>query len=155
MAKSSKPQAIWVRVGMRIHPDNDIADDMLRSLPDGGHFVGSFRNVRSIRQLRLWWGLMNILVEHNIFPIKEAASHAVKIAAGHVDLVVFPDSGEVHMIPKSIAFESLPQHEFNVIFKAAIDAICGRWMRGTDSDELQREVWRALDGPGAIGERIR
>ncbi len=154
MSKKDAPQAIWTRAGMTIRPVNDIAEAMLRSRKSGEDFIGTFRNPRSLKQLRLWWGLMNILVEHNIFALPEAASRAVKIATGHCDELIMPDTGQVFLVPQSIAFESLAQDKFNPIMAAAIEVICQRWIP-TDATTLRREVFKALDPPGAQGERIK
>jgi hypothetical protein len=155
MSRTDTPQAIWARDGLTIRPANDVASAMLLSIKDGNQFIGKFRGVRSIKQLRLWWGLMAILVDHDIFPLQEAASRAVKIACGFTEFTILPDTGEVYYSPKSIAFESLKQHEFNEVMRAAINVICRRWLEGVNSDDLRKEVWRALDPPGAQGERIR
>lgn len=154
MSKTDSPQAIWTRAGMTIRPVNDVAEAMLRSKKSGEEFTATFRSKRSFRQLRLWWGLMNILVDHDIFAMPEAASRAVKIACGHCDELIMPDTGQVFLVPRSIAFESLAQHEFNPIMKAAIDKICERWIP-TDATTLWDEVCAALDPPDAIGKRVR
>ena len=144
--------AIWARKGMSIVPMNDAAVEMLRVFPSGELFTGRFTRKRSLRQLRLWWGLMGILVEHNVFPMKEAASNAVKVAIGHVDTFIMPGSGQTVFMPRTIAFESLAQDKFNPIFQAALDAICERWIK-TGSAALRREVYAAIDGPARIGDR--
>ena len=125
----------------------------MRSLPPGKEVLVSVRTVRSIRQLRLYWALMNLLVEFNLFPSREAASDTVKIASGHVDMRVMPVTGEVHMIPKSISFESLPQAEFNEIFETMLNVICERWLTGTAPAELRREAYAMMDGPQRVGDR--
>lgn len=135
-------------------PANEAADAMLRSLKDGADYLGKFKGARSLRQLRLYWGLMRVLVDHQIFPIEDAASDAVKIGCGHVETRVMPDTGEVFLVPKSIAFESLAQAEFNEVFEAALNLICERWLVGTDREELREQVWAIIDGPAAIGKRI-
>lgn len=138
---------------MSIVPMNDAALDMLRGFSSGDLFTGSFHRKRSLRQLRLWWGLMSILVDHQIFPTKEAASDAVKVSCGHVDTLILPGSGQAFFVPRSIAFESLAQAKFNPIFQAALDQICARWIK-TGSKDLRREVYAAIDGPARIGERV-
>lgn len=144
---------IWTRHGMSIKPMNDAALEMLRGFPSGELFTGSFHRKRSLKQLRLWFGLMQILVDHQIFPTKESASDAVKVAAGHVDMMILPGSGQTVFIPRSIAFESLSQDRFNPIFQAALDQICARWLPGAPA-ALKREVYAAIDGPARLGDRV-
>lgn len=150
-----KPLAVWRKQGHAMIPANDVARAMLASLKEGGDYVGTFRGARSLKQLRLWWGLMNILVDYGLFPIPDAASDAVKIGCGYVTIFILPDTGEAYFHVRSIAFQSLPQHEFNVLFQAALDLIVKRWLVGTDADDLRREVFKAISPPGALGERIR
>jgi hypothetical protein len=147
--------AVWMRHGMVIRPTSEEADAMLRSFKSGDQFIGRFRKARSIKQNRLWWGLMRILVDHGVFPLIEAASDATKIACGHVEIRVIPDTGEVHMVPRSIAFESLSQADFNPIMEAGLDVVCSRWIKGVEKEALRREIFAAIDGPARIGERTR
>lgn len=144
---------VWCRHGVSIVPKNDAAMAMLRGFAPGELFTGRFARKRSLKQLRLWFGLMGILVEHQIFPTKESASDAVKLACGHVETLVLPGSGQTFFLPRSIAFESLKQSEFNPIFQAALDQICARWLPGAPA-ALRREVYNAIDGPARIGDRV-
>ena len=145
--------ALWKRHGLSIVPMNDSAMAMLRGFPPGEIFMGKFHRKRSLKQNRLWWGLMTILVEHQIFPTKESASDAVKLACGHVETLVMPGSGQAFFLPRSIAFESLAQDKFNPIFQAALDQICARWLPGAPA-ALKREVYTAIDGPARVGDRV-
>lgn len=135
---------------------NEEAEAMLRGFKSGELFTGRFVRKRSLKQLRLWWGLMAILRDHGVFPTKESASDATKVACGHCDTMILPGSGQAIFVPRSIAFESLAQSVFNPIFAAALDVICQRWIP-TDAETLRRRVFEAIDGPGkaALGERVR
>lgn len=152
MSKAS-PKAIWHRRGLVMVPANDDAFSMIASLQDGGEYLADFRGARSLKQLRLYWGLMKLLVEHDLFPTRDAASDCVKIACGHVETRIMPDSGEVQLVPRSIAFQSLPQAEFNEIFEAMIKVICDRWLAGVDESTLRDEAYAMIDGPAAQGRR--
>lgn len=150
----SKPKAIWRRVGDAMFPDNEDARRALSSLKDGGCYLGEFHGARSLKQLRLFWGLMAMLVEHEIFPARQAACDAVKIATGHVDTYIMPDTGEAFLIPKSIAFESLKQAEFTEFMDAAIKVIVRRWLPGAEED-LRQEFFDALEDPArGPGRRV-
>ena len=143
---------VWKRHGLSIVPMNEAATTMLRGFPPGELFTGSFHRKRSLKQLRLWWGLMTILVDHQIFPTKESASDAVKLACGHVETLIMPGSGQTFFLPRSIAFKSLAQDKFNPIFQAALEQICARWLPGAPA-ALRREVYAAIDGPARVGDR--
>jgi Protein of unknown function (DUF1367) len=146
--------AAWIRRGPGLYPANEEAQQMLASLTIGKLYLGKFKTARSVKQLNLWWSLCGLLADHSIFPSADAASDTIKIACGHTEIRIEPDSGKVHMVPKSIAFQSLSQHAFNEIFNTALDVIVDRWMDGTQSEELRREAFARIDGPKAIGTRI-
>jgi hypothetical protein len=152
--KRDAPAAVWRRMGLAIRPANDIAEAMLRGLKIDEEFVGYFRRPRSLKQLKLWWSLMKLLVDHDQFPSLEAASDATKVAIGHCEVIIFPDSGEVLMIPRSISFSALRQDEFNLLFESALTVITERWIRGVGSDALRSEAWNMIDGPGRVGDRV-
>jgi hypothetical protein len=145
--------AAWQRRGPGLYPDNEEAQQMLASLAIGKSYLGKFKASRSIRQLNLWWSLCGLLAEHDIFPSAEAASDTIKIACGHTEIRVEPDTGAVHMCPKSIAFQSLSAHAFNEIFNHALAVIVERWMSGNSAEELRKEAFARIDGPKAIGTR--
>ena len=143
---------VWRRHGLSIVPMNDAATAMLRGFAPGELFTGRFARKRSLKQLRLWWSLMTVLTEASIFPTKDAASDAVKISIGFVDTIIMPGSGQAFFTPRSIAFESLAQSEFNPVFQAALDAICDRWIK-TKPETLRMQVYAMIDGPSRIGDR--
>jgi hypothetical protein len=145
--------AAWIRRGPGLYPANEDAQGMLASLIIGKSYLGKFKAARSIKQLNLWWSLCGLLADHGIFPSAEAASDTIKIACGHTVIRVEPDTGKVHMVPKSIAFQSLAQHAFNDIFNPALEVIVTRWMQGNNAEELRREAFARIDGPKAIGTR--
>ena len=147
-------RAVCVRKGLAFYPANQEAEALLRSIKSGTEVLTSFRRPRSLKQLKLWWCLMGLLVDGDIFPSKEVASDATKIAAGHVDMFVMPDTGEAIMRPKSIAFESLSHQKFCEIFERAIEAICERWMRGVTRTALKTEIFAAIDGAARPGDRV-
>jgi hypothetical protein len=154
MKQGSKPKAIWRRAGSTMVPANEDAQRALAALAEGKDYLGEFKGARSLKQLKLYWSLMGLISENGIFPSREFASDATKIALGHVDTVIFPDTGEAVFIPKSIAFQSMPQHDFSVFFESALDIICARWLGGANKDDIRKEAYRRIDGPSALGERI-
>jgi hypothetical protein len=135
-------------------PVNEEAEDMLLSIKHGSDVLGEFKGARNLKQLHMYWALMRVLVDHDVFPSKDAASDMVKIACGHVDIRIVPDTGEAIMVPKSIAFQSMTQVDFRTFLDTAIKQITSRWMIETDDNELLAEVYAIIDPPTAIGKRV-
>jgi hypothetical protein len=146
-------QAIWARKGLALYPASEDAEAQLRSLKSGQEVMVAIKTPRSLKQLRLWWLLMGLLVDADLFPTKEVASNETKIACGHCDMGVVPDTGEVRIYPKSIAIESMAHVPFCTLFEAAINVISARWMQGVTREAIKREIYATIDGPQRVGER--
>ena len=142
--------AIWTRRGMAIYPANETARALVAGLEEGLDYMAAwpFRKPRSLKQLRLWWSLMKLLAEHDLFPTQEAAHVATKIATGHFTIVVAPDTKNQVLVADSIAFESMPQEKFQGFFNAALRVITERWLRGADAAELRQAAYDRIDGRG-------
>ena len=138
---------IWTRQGMLIAPANDSARALVVGLEEGQEYLAGwpFRKPRSIKQLRLWWSLMKLLAEHDLFPRPEAAHVATKIATGHFTIVVAPDTKKQVLVADSIAFESMAQEKFQGFFDAALRVITERWLKGTDAAELRHAAYDRID----------
>lgn len=149
-----KPVAIWQRIGGVLFPANEQASAALASVRDHGECIAEPRTIRSTQQLRLYWGLMRLLADNSIFPSLESASDATKIAAGHTDMRVMPDTGEVMFVPRRINFGSLSQAEFNEVFQQALAVICERWI--PNRDDLLDTIEEMLTPPErkAFGRRV-
>jgi hypothetical protein len=157
MAKDNP--ALWRRRGDTIIAANDVAREHVRALVEGVDYLATwpFRTKRSLQQLRLWFSLMNLMVEHDLFPTVSAAHIATKIATGHFDIVVAPDTKKQVLAARSIAFDNLPQEEFNSFFNAALKVITERWLRGVDMEELRDLAFSYIDGPDKsfLGRRVK
>jgi len=154
--KTENPKAIWRRVGRSVRPANEAAEAMLCSIKDQAECVGEFRGVRSVQQIRLWWSLMRLLADQGIFPSQDAASAATKIAAGHTEISIAPDTGEVTMIPKHIRFGSLSSAEFNEVFEIALRVVCERWLGAPEHDVAREIAYEMMEDPAlrALGKRV-
>jgi hypothetical protein len=150
----SKPRALWQKHGAFIVPANEDAKRMFDAMKQATDYLGEFHGARSLKQLRLYWGLAAMLVEHELFPSRQAASDAIKIGTGHVETLIMPKTGEVFLIPKSIAFESMKQVEFSEFMENAIRMIATRWLPGAE-EELRKQFFDAIDDPArGPGRRV-
>lgn len=68
--------------------------------------------------------LLQLVAENSeTYNTTDKALVAVKLAAGHFDAAIHPTTGELVQVPKSIAYESMPQEEFEAFYSAAIDGV--------------------------------
>lgn len=143
------------KVGRSLVPVDDEGFDALAKVKDGRDVKVEFTMSRNLRHHRLAFAIFRFVKMHcepmantSIDQIKTA----VKLAAGYVDTFVDCQTGESCYVPKSIAWESCDQLEFNQFFDAAVNVIVNRWMApGSTSEEVRREIILMCDGPHAVG----
>jgi len=110
----------------------------VKRLSAGDHMVLSYKVNRSLPHHKKFFSLVQAVVENSeVYDTREKALDAIKIAAGHVDWIPSPVTGEMVPKVKSISFEKMDQGEFDRFYEAAV---CGtlRWivphMNGMDLD---------------------
>ena len=130
------PKGLWRRSGNTAIPADARSLAFLQARKEGVAFVADTNGARNPKQLSLWWLLCALVCEAEDIPTPEQVSNDLKIALGHVETHV-DRMGDVHLIPKSIAFESLSQEEFDQLFKAAINVIAG-WLSASLTDVMDR-----------------
>lgn len=132
MAKS-----VWRRQGNIAVPVGAVALGHLHAFKDGADFIAETRGARNVKQLNMWWTLCQLVAENDRdYDTKESASDGLKIALKHVE--TFLDrTGKLHIWPKSIAFESMTQEDFNPLFKAAVDKVA-EWLGNTPKEVQDR-----------------
>jgi hypothetical protein len=103
---------------------------------------------RSTRQHGLFFALLSVACEQTGWTIDQALIWT-KIAVGHVDAIVEPNTGNVTMVPKSISFAKMDQEAFAVFFEDASRAVLNRLLPpGTGYGELKEEIFsRAGEKP--------
>ena len=130
------PKGLWRRIGNTAIPADARSLAFLQARKEGVAFVADTNGARNPKQLSLWWCLCALVCEAEDIPTPKQVSNDLKIALGHVDTHV-DRMGDVHLIPKSIAFESMSQEEFDQLFKAAINVIAG-WLSASLTDVMDR-----------------
>lgn len=138
-------RALFRRTASGLVPDDDPARGELRRLKIGQLVFVEIKAARNVRQHRYLFGLLRLMVDHGIYPTTDAALTALKIATGHVDRLVIKDTGDVHLIPKSISFTSMRQTEFQEWFDAALKIVATRWLE-VAPETLARELENYLNG---------
>ena len=95
---------------------------------------------------RKFFALLQLVAENSeVYNTTEKALVAVKLCTGHFDLMVHPGSGEIVRIPKTIAFEGMPQEEFDKFYSAAIDGVVQVILPQLDRDQADRPLAMVLE----------
>lgn len=115
--------------------------DALNSIERGKDVMVTITKARRIRQFRLFWKLCEVVAD-NFDVTKDAIKDEFCEKTGHV----FPEfraDGSMRLKPKSIAFENMPQEEFETFFKLAVNHAAA--MLGNAPQEVIDHVNSLLD----------
>jgi hypothetical protein len=149
-------KAVWVRKGGGFYPVDDEGRDILNSVPEGKEIMGEFAPRRNVGQHRLFFALIKILVDNDVFENTESALLALKIATGEWDTFINGD-GKVFYVPRSLAFESMDGARFKRFFDRALHVILTKYMHGSDEAMLRQQVLDLVDRPESksLGQRVK
>lgn len=96
---------------------------------------------------RKLFALLQLITENSeTYATTEKALIAVKLAAGHFDLMVDPRTGEIVQIPRSIDFESMGQEDFDAFYKAAVDGVLQYILPQLDEARAERLLDMIVEG---------
>lgn len=132
----SVAKGLWRRVGNTAVPADARSLRFLQARKEGIAFVADTNGARNPKQLALWWCLCQLVCEAEDLPSDEKLSDDLKITLGHCDTYVHRNGSE-YIKPRSIAFESMSQEEFNELFQAALRVIAG-WLGSAPADIQRR-----------------
>ena len=71
---------------------------------------------------------------------------AVKLIVGHAEPFIDPVTGELTQLPKSIAYESMGQDEFEQFYNQAIDGIVEHVLTHIDREKADHLVQMIIEG---------
>lgn len=153
-----KTALVLVKRDGGLFPVDDEGKAEIDRLAPGKECLAEIRTPRNVRQHRLFFKLLQVLVENSDdFDDIDDALIRVKIATHEVDVKIEKDTGTAYFVPRSIAFASMDGTRFGRLFDRALYVITERWLVGMDRDELRQQIYDMVDGPerAALGKRIR
>ena len=122
--------------GPWLAPAEPKAAELLRRMPIGEGVVCRVLRGRSAVQNRLYWQVLERVVEATgRWRNADELHAALKIATGHVETVQLFDGRRV-LVPDSIRFEHMDQDEAQVFYDAAFAILCEEMFNGITVDEL-------------------
>ena len=108
-----------IRHGSRLMPHSELDEEAIRGLPTEFEIVPKLK--RSSPQLRLYWALMQAIADNMDQPVsKETLSSWFKLRCGLTEEIKMK-SGNIVTLPSSVAFDKLPQDQFNDYFNKVKD----------------------------------
>lgn len=125
--------------GGSLHAADDAAKNFLRRLGDGEFMVIDAKRSRNVQHHRKLFALLQIVLENQErFRTVDELLDFFKIATGYCETLVF--AGREYVKPKSIAFESMGQDEFERFFDAVCDLIAKHILPTVTQPILEREI---------------
>lgn len=138
-------ETIWRRLGMLAAPASEEAVWELLSVADGDYFLSKgIRRPRNIKQLRQFWALMGLVAANDdSYQNKDTEAVRRDIFTVIGEMEEWNDRwGQKQTRPKSIAFESMEQTEFNNLYTRCVNVVC-QWT-GSQPKEIQDEVFAMI-----------
>lgn len=133
------------REGNHLVPVDELGIDDMKHIPTGKDVFVTCRTARNLRQHRLAWVLATRVAEAcDFLHDKEDSMAWLKIKSRHVRMLQDPRTGQVAIVPKSIAFASLSQQDFSRIFDRMIYVTCTEILPGLDEGALRSEIEAAV-----------
>lgn len=129
-----------MRRGDYLTPHDVMADDELRSIPEGKQVLISIKTPRNPRHHRLLWALLKKVTDNSdLWATPTEFLNDLKIVSGLTEKRYSHFTGEEYRIPKSISFSSMSQKNFDIWFSRAI-YIIARDVLKCLPNELEAEI---------------
>lgn len=115
---TERPPLFVHRRGNFLQPWAPVDEGTLAEYPTATRLRAVLTQPRNLGRLRLYFSLLD-LVRHNMDnpPPRETLHDGIKLRLGLTTPVKFA-TGEIVDVPKSIAFDSMPEEEFAQFFEA-------------------------------------
>lgn len=138
------------RDGSHLVPADAVAAEMLAEVPTNTGVMVTVKVPRNLRQFRLAWALADIISKSvDWLPDRESSMDWLKIKSRHVRMITDPRSGNVAIVPKSIAFASLDQAGFARLLNRMIYVTTTEIIPGLEESSLRPEL-EAIVGIDAV-----
>ena len=136
-------RAVFVKTLGALRPADPDADAFMRATKEGRYIIVDAKRPRNVQHHRKLFAMLNIIFENQSFyQSVDQLLAACKIAVGHVDLIRVGDN--VYQIPKSIAFGSMSQDEFDPFYEKAVTWMLEKVIPGLARHDLDAEVEQSL-----------
>jgi hypothetical protein len=125
MRKKEKPpliQAIMTSRGLRANTQDDA--EKLASIPEGALFEIVPVTKRSDRQLRTYWKALGLVVKvTGKWPSAENLHRDIKMTLGYREQTINLRTGEITLVPDSIALDKMDHDEFCAFMNQAMELL--------------------------------
>ena len=137
------------RKGGALVPADAKSEELLMRVPEGREVMVRTVTARNVKQHRLLWVVAGLVADNSLdYGDAEHVVEQIKLSTGHVQRRAFylPEIEQYvwRTTGASIAFQSMPQEEFNEFFKEAVSVITVDLLPGVEPAEIRAEIVEAL-----------
>lgn len=141
-----------IKKGNSLVPADADAAAILARVKEGREMMITARAPRSPRQHRFFWHMCRLICENtDEYKTPENVADTIKIGTGHYDTRILKIPGwpedVVQYVAKSIAFESMPNIEFQQFMDKAMDYVAQYMLAGVSVETIRREIEAKMLSP--------
>lgn len=137
---------IFRKLPQSLRPVSSDGEAWLDKIPLGAEVALEAKRHRSGPQNRKFWKLMDTV--HGtlredvarLYPTTEKMVDAIKVYLGVREELYRPNGEILAVKPGSVAFDKMPQDEFNDFMDRTITLVCKHFLPGVKSEDLRREI---------------
>lgn len=127
-------------IGGRLEPIDDAGKDTLSKIGIGAVVSVEVKRPRNLQHFRKFWALASLIYENQTrYRSPEELVDAIKVHIGHCVPMRLANGTEVR-VPKSIAFHSMNQDEFDKFYERVIDVVVTEIIPGLSREDLRAEL---------------
>ncbi len=127
--------------GGMLAPADEQSRETIGHWKHGQGVRATVRRMRNIKFHRRFFALLTVIAENSeVYDNTDKALIAVKLASGHVDWVMNPETAELVPVPKSISFVSMDEDEFSRFYDNALTAVLKHILPAMNRVSLDRAV---------------
>lgn len=122
---------------------DEATSEAMRKYKVGETYRAEVSKPRNLTMHRRYWALVTLCYQNSDqFKSAEQCHEYLKIRAGHCEPIASKTTGEVFLVPKSIAFSEMDDVGFAEFWNKVVQVICEEIIPGLDSDALELEIQR-------------
>jgi hypothetical protein len=137
---------LWMRRTLSgLAPADERAAEQLRRVALDARVRVTLHRPRNMKLHARYWVLCDLVSHHHqTLRTKDQVDAALRILAGHADVIVSATTGEIYQVPKSLKLSELSGEEFEEFYRRACDAAVEHLLPGVSLREVQDEVLRLV-----------
>lgn len=126
-------------------PDDEASAELVRKFKVGETYKAEVTKPRNLKMHKRYWVLVTTVFQNcDQFASIDQCHQYLKLRAGHCTQVVSKATGEVFLVPDSIAFDKMDDAAFMEFWQKITQVVCTEIIPGLNADDLAHELEKLL-----------